>query len=160
MTEGRFFNTIFTENYARKEKKASPFLLVCPKCGAIQVDKRWYNDREILESKKRPHKDQLCPGCEAIKNGWIEGEIIMKNKIVNLVPGQIENMIHNLENRLRHENPKNRIIKIQKSKNQWKVSTASVFLAHQIGKELEKTYVSKVSYSFLKGDKFVRVVWE
>jgi len=160
MTQGTVFNTIFTDDYARKEKKASHFLLVCPECGAIEVKKRWYHENDTPESKKRPHKDQLCPGCEAIKNGWVEGEIILKNNIIKLVPGQIECLVKNLENGLRHDDPKNRIVKIQKFKNQWKISVASIFLARRIGEELGKTYVSKISYKFSKGEKFVSVIWE
>lgn len=148
-------------NWVGEEKRASPFILICPQCGAIEEKKRWYWDSEVPESQRREHKEELCPGCMAIKNGWIEGEVILKNRIVKLVPNQIESMVRNLEERHRHDDPKNRIVKIQKFKNMWKIFTASPFLARRIGEELEGTYHSKVHYSFAGGgDRFVSVVWE
>lgn len=150
------------DDYVKMEKaeKPSRFFTVCPVCGMLRKNKRWYWMGDVAESKRKEVNYKKCLGCEAIENGWIEGEVTLKNKILKLVPDQIEEMIKNLEEEFRHDNPKNRIVKINKAKNIWKVYTASVFLARRIGEELEKTYVSKVSYKFLKGDNFVRVVWE
>ena len=156
----QYYNPGGTTDYTKGEAKAPHTLHVCPKCGAIEVKKRWYWDSEVPESKKKPHKEEICPGCKAVKNGWIEGEVILKNRIIKLVPKQIESMIRNLEERFRHDDPKNRIVKIRKFKNMWKVFTASPFLARRIGESLESTYKSKVSYSFAGDDKFVSVVWE
>jgi len=150
----------YISEWVGEEKKAAPFLYICPECGAIEVKKRWYWDPEVPESRKKPHKEELCPGCKAIKNKWIEGEVVLKNRIIKLVPQQIENLIKNLEERFRHDDPKNRIVKIQKFKNMWKVFTASPFLARRIGEELEHTYQSKTSYNFAKDDRFVNVEWE
>ncbi len=162
MSKGRqqYYNPGGTVSYTKGETKASPSLHVCPECGAIEVKKRWYWDSEVPESKKRSHGEEICPGCKAVKNGWIEGEVVLKNGILKLVPKQIESFIRNLEERFRHDDPKNRIVKIKKFKNMWKVFTASPFLARRIGEGLESTYKSRVSYSFPKEDKFVSVVWE
>ena len=142
------------------KEKGSPFLVVCPKCGMMEAKKRWFHDAVVLESKKIIHEERLCPGCEAVQNGWIEGEIALKHDIARLVPNQIENFVRNIEEKYRWEDPKNRIVKIQKFKNMWKVFTASVFLARMIGEHLEKQYQSHTSYKFGRGQKYVYVVWE
>jgi len=149
-------------DYVKMEKaeKGSRFFIICPDCGMIRNNKRWFWDPKVKESDRKEASFKKCPGCEAIENGWAEGELTLKNKILKLVPYQIEELIKNLEEEYRHDDPKNRIVKINKAKNIWKVYTASVFLARRIGEELEKTYASKVSFKFLKGDQFVRVVWE
>ncbi|MBI2448025.1 hypothetical protein HYV44_00490 [Candidatus Microgenomates bacterium] len=142
------------------KRKSSPAILVCPECGIIQTKKRWFHDAEILESKKKEYLEKLCPGCEAVKNGWVEGEVVLKNRITFLVPQQIENMIKNQEKKALDDDCRNRVVKIQKFKNMWKVFTASVFLARMIGEHLEKQYQSKTSYKFGRGQKYVYVVWE
>lgn len=149
-------------DYVKREKEERPhtFLVICPECGAIESKKRWFYDPKIKESKRKEVKYKLCPGDEAIKNGWIEGEVVLKNKILRLVPDQLGELIYGLEEEFRKDDPKNRVVKINKGKGFWKVYTASVFLARRIGEGLEKTYVSKVSYKFSKGDKFVSVIWE
>lgn len=143
-----------------KEEKSHPVLVVCPSCGAIEEKKRWHWDGEVKESLRKEHTLRICPGCEAIENEWVEGEITLKNRIINLVPSQIDEMLRNIEETERHHDPRNRILKIKKTKTFWKVYTTSVFLAQRIGRELEKTFVSKVSYKFSRGEKFVNVVWE
>ena len=152
----------YIADYVKKEKeeKSHPVLVICPVCGAIEEKKRWHWDGEVKESLKKEYTLRKCPGCEAIENQWVEGEITLKNRIINLVPTQIEEMMRNLEEEERHTDPKNRILKIKKTKNFWKVYTTSVFLAKRIGKELEKSFVSKVTYKFLRGDKFIYVIWE
>lgn len=143
-----------------KEEKPHPVIVVCPVCGALEAKKRWYWDSEVKESAKKEHVLRLCPGCEAIKNQWVEGEITLKNRIINLVPGQIEEMMKNIEEGERHVDPRNRILKIKKTKTFWKVYTTSVFLAVRIGRELERSFTSKVTYKFSRGEKFVNIIWE
>jgi len=143
-----------------KEEKAQEFLTICPKCGAIEKKKRWFWDPEVKESKRKEVTYRLCPGDEAIENQWIEGDILLKNKIVTLVPEQIESLMRNIEEAERHVDPRNRIALIKKNKSFWKVYTTSVYLAERIGRELEKTYVSHVTYKFSKGEKRISVVWE
>jgi hypothetical protein len=152
----------YIADYVKKEKeeKPHPVIVVCPVCGAIEAKKRWQWDGEVKESIRKEHSLRICPGCEAIKNQWVEGEITLKNRIINLVPNQIEEMMKNIEERERHNDPRNRILKIKKTKTFWKVYTTSVYLAQRIGKELEKSFVSKVTYKFLREDKHVDVVWE
>jgi len=149
-------------DYAKREKleKGHPVLVVCPVCGAIEEKKRWQWDGEVKESKRKEHTLRICPGCEAIENEWIEGEITLKNRIINLIPDQIEEMMRNMEEVERHDDPKNRIFKIKKNKSFWKVYTTSVYLAQRIGKELGKSFVSKVTYKFSRGEKYVVVTWE
>lgn len=148
-------------DYVKKEKEeiSHKSLVICPDCGAIEAKKRWFWDPEVKESKRKEVNYRLCPGCEAIKNQWIEGEVLLKNRIINLIPDKIEEMLTNLEEESRVDDPRNRIVQIKKTKTFWKVFTASVFLARRMGQELEKTFVSDVSYKFSKGDKFVSVVW-
>ena len=102
-----------------KEERGQKFLTVCPKCGAIREKKRWFWDSEIKESKRVEHTEVLCPGCEAIENEWIEGEITLKNKVLQVVPWQIEEMINDIEEKERHVDTKNRVVKIRKSKTFW-----------------------------------------
>lgn len=152
----------YVADYVKREKeeKGHPVLVICPVCGAISEKKRWHWDGEVKESLRKEHILRICPGCEAIENQWIEGEVTLKNRIINLVPGQIEEMLKNIEEEYRHEDPKNRILKIKKTKTFWKVYTTSVFLARRIGEELEKSFVSRVYYKFSRGERFISVVWE
>jgi len=149
-------------DYIKREKegRSGSFLLICPECGAVETKKRWTWEADVKESKRKEFKEKLCPGCVSIKNQWVEGEVLLKNKIISLVPEQIEETIRNLEEELRHTDPKNRIVQIKKGKTFWKVFTATPFLARRIGEKLEKTYNSKVSYKWSKGEKFVSITWE
>ncbi len=142
------------------KEKSHPFLVICPECGMMEAKKRWFHDATVLESKKVVHEERLCPGCEAIKNGWIEGEVELRHDIAKIVPSQIESFIKNIEEHYRWDDPKNRIVKIQKFKNMWRVYTASFFLARMIGEHLEKQNKSKTTYRFGRGQKYVYVVWE
>lgn len=146
-------------HHERKEK-ASKFLVICPTCGAIEEKKRWSWDPKVKESERKEVNYRLCPGCEAVKNQWIEGEILLKNRMINLIPEQLEELFHNEEEKMRQDNPKSRIVSIKKTKTFWKLYTANIFLARRIAEELEKTFVSKVTYKFSKGNKSVYIVWE
>lgn len=149
-------------DYVKMEKAEKPqeFLTMCKKCGYIREKKRWYWDPEVKESMRKEHGETLCPGCEAIENEWIEGDVTLKHKVLQVVPWDIEEMLENIEETERHIDPKNRIVKIKKSKTMWKVYTASVFLAERIGKELEKSYNGKTHFKWSKGDRSLSVIWE
>lgn len=143
-----------------REERSHTFLIVCPKCGAIEEKKRWFWDPTVKESSRKEISYKLCPGDEAIENQWIEGDILLKNRMLGLVPEQIESLMRNIEEKERHIDPRNRIASIKKSKGSWKVYTTSVYLARRIGEELEKTYNSRTTFKFSKGEKRVSVVWE
>ncbi|MFA7308559.1 MAG: hypothetical protein WC045_00620 [Patescibacteria group bacterium] len=143
-----------------RANKAESTVLICPTCGMVKAQKHWFWDPEIKESERQEYKEKVCPGCLSIENGWYEGEVVLKNKIAMLVPSQITAMINNLEEAHRHEDPKNRIVHIDKKKTGWIVYTASPYLARIIGDHLGKAYQSKVTYKWSPGNKFVRVIWE
>ena len=115
----------------------------------------------MKESERKEVSYKKCSGCEAVENQWVEGEIILKSKILKLIPEKIESIIYDSESEYQHEDPKNRVVKINnKSKSSWKVYTASVFLARMIGERLEREFTSKTSYKFSKGEKYVTVTWD
>lgn len=151
------------DDYVKEEKregKRKNFFTICPSCGAIRENKRWYWDPEIKESKRKEYTEVMCEGCKAVENEFIEGEVTLKNKVLAVVPDQIQNMIFNIEEESRHDNPKHRVVKIKKNKSLWKVYTTSGFLAKRIGDELEKAYNSKTTYKFAKDEKYTTVTWE
>lgn len=141
-------------------QKAEPFFLICPKCAAIKENKRWYFDPEVTEAARREHEERLCPGCEAVANTWYEGMIILRNPAISHMPGQVEALIHNQEDAHRVDDPKNRIVRIDKGQNEWRVYTATPFLARMIAERLESAYGAHAQYRWSRDERLVKILWE
>lgn len=139
-------------------QRAEPFFLVCPECGAIKQHKRWFFDREIAESQRQEHEEVICPVCEAIKNGWYEGVVAIQSEAVNHISGQIDSLIRHQEAEHRLSDPKNRIVSIDKKPNEWRIYTASPFLARQIGEHIASAYCLKTRYKWSDGERLVKVL--
>ena len=135
---------------------------VCPRCHALFRRRHWFFDEDLyLDVKDRPEVHRLtCPACRKIKEGYFEGEVsLLHSPFLSVHKKEIQNLIHNEEERAKGLNPLERIVAVTENQGKMVVTTTNEKLAQRIGRELEKAYQGKTEYHWSEDDKCLRVKW-
>lgn len=98
--------------------------------------------------------------------GFMEPEPIEEGGVIRLFgkflldhEDEIVNLVKHEGNLAEQRNPKHRVNKIEKGSGGIVAETSTHNLALHIGKCLVHAYKGKHEYRFLKGEKFVEVIW-
>ncbi len=99
--------------------------------------------------------------------GFMEPEKIEEGGVIRISGKFLFDHEDEIINLVKHEgklaetrNPEHRVTKIEKNNGGIVVETSVHNLALHIGKRLEHAYKGKHEYRFLKGEKFVEVLWQ
>lgn len=138
-----------------------PGIIVCPRCHAISVEKRWFVDeRQYQELIGTPGVEPVvCPGCRRIEAHVYEGEVMLKSPLLVDRRDEALSLIYHTAEEARHENPIARVASLEEKEGEIYVLTTTRFLAQRIGKEFQKALGGDLAIDNLLHEKFARVRW-
>ncbi len=146
----------------RYEKgKDRPGTIICPRCHAISVQKRWFVDESLYQQLRHTPgvRWALCPGDRRLKLGYVQGEVILRSPLLLDRHGEALNKIHNTEREAWLENPIARVASIELDGDHIRVLTTTRWLAQRIGKEFAKAFGGHLRIDNLLHEHASRVYW-
>jgi hypothetical protein len=138
-----------------------PGTIVCPRCHAISLQKRWFLDegRYQLLRDRPTTRLVVCPGCRRIERHEYQGEVTLESPLLARNKVQALHLIYHEEAKARQDNPISRLAAVQDHGDRIEVSTTTRFLAEQIGRAFHKSFKGSLAVQRLPEEEFVRVRW-
>jgi hypothetical protein len=142
--------------------KDRPGVLICPRCHAISVCKRWFLDEDRYEQLRSTPGVQfvICPGCRRIQYQVYEGVVRLHSPLLLTNKAQAMAIIDHAEDKARQTNPFSRLASVVDSGDTIDILTTTYWLAERIGKEFHKAFKGTLELQRLPDERFVRVRWE
>jgi hypothetical protein len=139
-----------------------PGVVVCPRCHAISVQKRWFLDEARYQQLKAQPGTHLvvCPGCRRIERQMYDGEVLLSSPLLAANKTMALQLIRNEEERARQVDPLSRLADVDDRGSQIAVLTTTVALAERIGKAFRRSFKGSLRLQYLPGEQFVRVRWK
>ena len=131
----------------------------CSGCGAFYHRRHWTLVPPGNFSAQPPRRRTLCPACAKIRDHYPGGEVRLAG-IDSLERGEIARILRNEEERARAKNPLERIMRLEASRDGWRVETTTEKLAQRLGRAVHKARGGSVEYKWSHNNKFVRVIWQ
>ena len=141
--------------------KDRPGTLICPRCHAISVQKRWFLDEDRFQKLSTAPGVQLviCPGCLRIERQMYDGVVTLRSHLLLRNKAQALAMIRHAEDRARITNPFSRLASVVDHGDEIDILTTTCWLAEQIGKAFHHAFQGQLELQPLSDEKFVRVYW-
>lgn len=136
---------------------------ICVNCGAVSDRKRWLLDPEAREQARReggPIEETLCPGCQRLHSGRVDGFVELRGPVVAEKSHEIKSMIDHIVNEARLDDPVHLIASYTVMEDRIALETTSQWLAETIGKAINRSFRGELRLLFSPGEDFVRVYWE
>jgi len=145
--------------HIRKEEPSLP--RVCPGCGAISLQKRWFFDEALKEEiiGSGQFEYDSCPGCAAAETEEVGGVVVLSGSFLEGRIDEFVNAIKHEEESLHEDNPASIIINMAASQDGIVIRTANPFMAERIGKRLKKAYDGELTIVWSHEDRLARVYW-
>ncbi|MGE5707955.1 MAG: hypothetical protein ACM3YO_06455 [Bacteroidota bacterium] len=136
-------------------------VVICPSCHAIYEDKHFkYDEERYQQLAKNPDVLQaVCEGCGRVEKEMFEGHLKLRSPLILTHGDEIRNRIYHEEDRARMVNPIARVGLIHQEGDTMEVWTTTGWLAHRIGREIEKAFKGKLRVQKLPRITFTRVMW-
>lgn len=134
-------------------------IIQCTGCGAFYHRRHWSLTTPAGFTSPVHLHPVYCPACRKIKAHSVSGELHLVG-LGNTDRGEVLRLLRNEEGKAREKNPLERIIRLEKTVDDWKVETTTEKLAQRLGRSLYKARGGKIAYKWSHNNKFVRVVWE
>jgi hypothetical protein len=166
-TSKKYTNATFThrvdhEGGAHRGPKALRGPLVCERCGAMYIKRRWTltpPERTAgLEAIAAP-RPAICPACRMIAEARFGGEVRISGAFAASHREEIERLIKGEAARAAADNPLARIVHIDRTGGRLIVRTTTEHLAKRLGQALHKALHGTVHYGFSHENKFAHVTW-
>jgi hypothetical protein len=129
---------------------------VCPDCKAVFRQGRWQwaqvPDPVGLAS-------EVCPACRRIRDADPAGEVRIRGDFAASHRDEILGLIRNLEEKEKAERPLNRLLRIESSDAELRVTTTDVHLAHAIGTALHDAWKGELRAPWTEDGDLLRVSW-
>jgi NMD protein affecting ribosome stability and mRNA decay len=153
--------SIDTADDPYRQKMGQSEVAACVKCHAVYKNKRWYLSENIYRSMagQSDVAGIICPACRKIKDGFPGGIIKISGDFIQEHSDEIMNLVRNEETRAKGFNPLERIMKINRTKDGYEITTTNEKLAQRIAKRLERAYQGCVNYKWSDGTKLLRAEW-
>lgn len=135
---------------------------VCPVCHVIYHKKRWvWDDKRLKEVKTDKNVHYVkCPACRKIEDKFALGKVYLTGSFVQEHFEELISLVKSAEKHGMDENPLERLIKLEKTKDGIYAETTSDALAMRIGHHLKRAYKgSDEDFKFSPGTKFVEIRW-
>lgn len=134
-------------------------IVQCSGCGACYHRRRWMLTAPAGFSLAAHVRPVYCPACQKIKARRASGELHVLG-LGDRDRAEVLSLLRNEEVKAREKNPLERIMRLEKSVDGWKVVTTTEKLAQRLGRSMYKARGGKIAYKWSHNNKFVRVVWE
>lgn len=150
----------FDDPYIEQESLQDNTL--CSACGAVYITDRWYLPGTAPPDSKTgdaaPRKT-LCPACRKMRDKMPGGVLTLAGGFVWEHKEEVLNLINNECARAQALNPLERIISMEASDGEIRITTTNEKLAQRIGRALHKAYSGEIEYKWSEDNKLVRVNW-
>lgn len=145
-----------------EEQPDQPGTIVCPRCHAISLEKRWFLNESLYERLRAlpDTKQVVCPGCRRVEQQIYEGDVILRSELLTANKQQALNLIYHEEDQARQINPFSRLADVEDRGAEIAVLTTTIALAERIGKAFHRSFKGSLGLQYLPGEKFVRVRWK
>ncbi len=134
---------------------------ICPACYAIFVDNKWTFNEDLRGKamQKREWERCLCPGCDRVAKGRIDGVVHLKGKFLASHKEEAKNLIRRVAEDKLKKNIAARIAHIEEKNDEIVIETTDRALAERLGKEFGKAYHGSLEIQRQKESAFARVYW-
>ncbi len=134
---------------------------ICPSCYAVCVDQKWDFDEDARAKAMKGNgwQKQLCPGCERVAKGQVDGVVYLRGDFLNTHREEAKNLIRSVAQKKLHKNIAARIYHIEENKDEIVIETTDRVLAERLGKEFEKAYSGHLDIQWQHHSDFARVYW-
>ncbi|HUX86285.1 MAG TPA: hypothetical protein VMW65_04730 [Chloroflexota bacterium] len=142
--------------------KDRPGVLVCPRCHAISLEKRWFLDENRFQQLCATPGVQfvICPGCQRIERQIYDGEVRLCSLLLLHNKPQALAIIRHEEDKARQTNPFSRLAAVVDRGDEIDILTTTRWLAERIGKSFHKAFKGSLKIQHLPDERFVRVRWK
>jgi hypothetical protein len=146
---------------SREERPDQPGHIVCPRCHAISLQKRWFLNEPLYQSlRSRPDTRLIvCPACRRVERQIYEGEVVLNSPLLAAHKLDALQLIRHEEDRARQVDPLSRIADIDDRGDCIAVLTTTVSLAERIGKAFRRAFKGSLRIRYAPGERFVRIRW-
>lgn len=134
-------------------------IIQCTGCAAIYHRRHWSLTAPAGFSAPVHLRPVFCPACRKLKDHRASGEIDLLG-VGDAERGDVLRILRNEEAKAREKNPLERIMRLEKIGNGWKVETTTEKLAQRLGRSVRRARGGRIAYKWSHNNKFVRVVWE
>ena len=133
-------------------------IIQCSGCGAFYHRRHWTLVSPAGFNPPVHVHPIYCPACRKIKQRRPSGEVDLSGVGAG-DRGEVLRILRNEERRAREKNPLERIMRLEGTREGWKVETTTEKLAQRLGRALCKARGGKVAYRWSHNNKFLRVLW-
>jgi len=133
-------------------------IIQCSGCGAFYHRRHWTLVPPAGFNPPVHVHPIYCPACRKIKERCPSGEVDLLGVGAG-DRGEVLRILRNEERRAREKNPLERIMRLEGTREGWKVETTTEKLAQRLGRALGKARGGKVAYRWSHNNKFLRVLW-
>jgi hypothetical protein len=138
-----------------RAKRLPPEPTVCPECGAVMRDGRWQWSGEPFGVPRSP-----CPACQRAADGYPAGYVTLTGPFERVNPDELVNLARNIETREQQEHALKRIIEIERSAAEIRITTTDTHLARAIGDAIHRSHGGRLEYKYAEDENLIRVLWE
>lgn len=132
-------------------------VLVCSRCGDALHNGRWTWGE--IDHGAEVHLT-LCPACRREKAGEPAGTISIGGGFYQEHRGEIAGRVRNIETMEKGRHPLERIIAVDESDTEMRLSTSGVHVARRIGEGLVRAFKGDLAVAYSPGEEKVSVQWE
>ena len=121
-----------------------PGIIICPDCGNVHYHKRWWKNsdsglKKLVVMHYRTAAHTRCPACTMAHERLFEGEVIIEN-----IPRKFKIDLRNLIDRFgltaTEMDPQDRIMTMDKSDSEWRITTSENQLADRLAKKIRDSF--------------------
>jgi hypothetical protein len=144
----------------RANTKAPAELTLCDGCGAVFEHKTWRKspgrrDRALEQGGAWAR----CPACERTAS-TPAGTVVLTGELVDAMEGELRRRVQNVCERAMFTQPERRLLALERGPAWLKVTMTSQELAHRVGREIEKAFGGRTSYSWSDTDGHLLARWQ
>lgn len=141
------------DSYKTRGKLAEP--TVCPHCGAVFHGGRWQWGISAPDDAQRTS----CPACQRVQDHYPAGVVVLEGGFLQSHRDEIKHLVLNEAERERAGHPLKRVMAIEESDSEMRVSTTDMHLARGIGEAVHHAYQGELEFHYNPEDARLRVHW-
>ncbi len=141
------------DSYKTRGKLPEP--TICAHCGAVFHAGRWQWGVTVSADAHRAS----CPACQRVQDHYPAGFVFLEGVFLQTHHVEILHLVRNEAERQRAEHPLNRVMDIDETASEVRVSTTDVHLARAIGEAVHHAYQGELEFHYSPEEVRLRVHW-
>lgn len=158
------------DKQGRPESSRDPFILeegmpekaICPDCRACYEHKHWTIDEKVVARMEKEEDVARipCPACRKIAEDFAQGIVILRGAFLWRHEKEIRNLLRNEEAKAMDKNPLQRVISMERQKDELVIRTTEAKLAEHFGRAIHKAQQGDLRVSWDQDHVRCRIFWE